>query len=594
MALSGITSPVANKPLLLFDQFVANTAHDPLVRYCHKVDPEFAALIPIANPPVYPAGVIAASYATVDALNSAVADTSFSFAMTVLSNAVQIRLPIGAMINRNGAHILPTANAMWLNLYELGTDGYDAVNVGDYDLTNPSTAQAWPLLSMSWLILDKTGAVSTCANKKMVLNFLTFFYTDGVVDKIAASLSTSSFPLLYVDQLGLIDQLRQELTCLGSRIYTSDTSKSILAVNALVAPAMTLLSSFYTSIDTSVVYTNAHAPERLAVQRVALGEQDMALVNGAALSDEDVAVLAEGHTKLIPGFLAGVVPIFTLPFALTSFYALPATADLGLPPLYPLRLDLELAARLFIGEVSSWLDADLVALNPQLPVWFTHSGADPTLQLIVGATAVDDPLSGAKLLFQHFRHTKLASDPAYAYAFTSSAAVDGPQSNPFLSIIKHVTTSSNVTEGYHANITLIESESRLAIKSAQVGGSVSYKHLESLANPLSEFFFVSPLPEGADPVTAERTVIDSSVASMAQCGTRLTSPPGSEHWSADEMQAHLDTLALPSAQRAWVDGSEAKCWPLSTLLSFAVKTEYSDSVVPGSCAQSLHSLEFIN
>jgi hypothetical protein len=257
-------------------------------------------------------------------------------------------------------------------------------------------------------------------------------------------------------------------------------------------------------------------------------------------------------------------------------------------------LDLELTARLFIGDVSSWLDADLVALNPQLPVWFTQSGADPTLQLIVGATAVEDPLSGAKLLFQHFRHTKLASDPVYAYAFAAPTAMDGPQSNPFLAIIKHVTSSNNATEGHYANITLIESESRLAIKSAQIGGSVSYKPLQSLASPHNEFFFVSPLPEGDDPATAERTIIDSSVASMAQCGTRLTAPPGSEDWSADEMQAHLDTLSLPSTQRAWVDDSEAKCWPLSTLLSFAVKTEYSDSIVPGSCAESLHSLEFIN
>jgi len=118
--------------------------------------------------------------------------------------------------------------------------------------------------------------------------------------------------------------------------------------------------------------------------------------------------------------------------------------------------------------------------------------------------------------------------------------------------------------------------------------------LESLASPLNEFYFVSPLPEGSDPSTAERTVIAPSVDSMSQCGTRLTSPPGSEHWSADEMQAHLDTLSLTDTQRGWVDAAEEKCWPLSTLISFAVKTEYSDSVVPGSCAQSLHSLEFIN
>lgn len=367
----------------------------------------------------------------------------------------------------------------------------------------------------------------------------------------------------------------------------------------------------------------------------------MALVNAAALTDADVAILHEGQMKLIPAFLAGVVPIFTLPSALTHLHSLGADvlSDLGLPELYPLRVDMELAARMFIGEVTSWLDDDLVKLNPQLPVWFTAASAsfasgalsvavDTTMQLVVGATAADDALSGAKLLFQHLSRTELAKTPDHAWAFVAPAETSGPKSNPFLAIIKHASsaastgggalgssmlllpssdasTASTLAAKPMANITLIETEARLTIKSSQIPGSVSYRPLASVADHEVEFVFVEALDTSAAASSAaagadgsgaatSRATISPTVSSMSQCSSRLSSPADMSDWSSDELQTHLDLLSLPDTQRAWVQTNEPGCWPLTTLLSFAVKIEYSDAVKPGSCAMSLHSLEFIN
>ena len=106
------------------------------------------------------------------------------------------------------------------------------------------------------------------------------------------------------------------------------------------------------------------------------------------LTDKDIALMNEGHSRLLPAFLAGVVITFNLPTELKDFIALTTTKDLDLPELYPLRLGLELCTKMFLGDVSSWLDPDLVALNPQLSPWFAASGASTHLQLlIVGASS---------------------------------------------------------------------------------------------------------------------------------------------------------------------------------------------------------------
>ncbi|MDO9332953.1 MAG: hypothetical protein Q7T57_00300 [Dehalococcoidales bacterium] len=101
---------------------------------------------------------------------SALSDLPFSFCMNTLSNARTINLAIGAFVNREGRTIVPNTNSMSLNLFELATNGY-AAGTNSYDLTNPSTAQAWPILTMSYIFVDKSSAITTCASKRQMTEF---------------------------------------------------------------------------------------------------------------------------------------------------------------------------------------------------------------------------------------------------------------------------------------------------------------------------------------------------------------------------------------------------------------------------------------
>jgi len=579
---------VGDQPIKIVLQAGASGTVVAFAQYCGKIDPVFKTMIPAVSPVKMPASLNSVSISGLNGVNSLVADTPFSIGISTQSSSYSMDQPIGALINAKGVPVLPTSTANALNLYELGSSK-DSFILGttEYDLTNPSTPTAWPMLTMSYLFLDKAGAISTCANKRMLLQFLLYFYGNDVVRSIADSLTIMGLPSEFVSALSLLEQLQSDLTCLGAPVFSSNTGRSMLPVNPLLTGAMRMFSSFYSGVDPERVFSVVSSADSMALKRIVLAEQDFALVNAATLTDADLALLVEGHAQLIPGYLASVSPIFTLPTKLTTFAALATTKNLNLPSLYPLKLDMELTARIFIGEVASWLDDGMVLLNPQLPAWFNASAASPVLQVIVGATAASDPMSAAKLLFQRLRHTATAA--ANPWAFAEPAAATGPQSNPFLPVI-----ARSAEDRTRANFTLINVESRLPTKSLQVGGSVSYRQMTQFPDPLTEFQFVEPLPEGADPATTERTIIESSVETPELCGRRYTEPEGSEEWSSDEVQEHLAFLALPETQRQFMATYEPECWPLTTLLSFAVKTTYASVVDSDACSASLHSLEFIN
>jgi len=582
---------LTNTPIVVMLLSTSAAIQLAFTTYCGKIDPEFKALIPARSTPTFPASLNSLSYDAIDLLNSAVSDVPYSIGMTSLSNAATISLPVGSMVNSKGEAVQPSYNGIVLTLYELATDGFPT-GVVTLDLTNPSTAQAWPIVFMSYLFVDRTGALTTCSNKKLMLQFLLFFYSSPVVSAIGQSLRMAPFPGVLVSTLRLAERLETELTCLEQPMYSSSSKKGIAAINPLAASVVDLFSNFYSSVDLTVRYSQQALDESLAVSRVAMGENALALVNVAALTDDDVSLIAAGNVALLPAYHVGIVPIFNLPLVLTQFAALPSTADLDLPALYPLRIDLELAARIFIGDVISWLDPELVEHNPQLPVWSAAAGAseaDMRMRLVVGATSPQDAISGAKLLFQQLRRSDTAA--ANPWAFRIPAVRAGPSSNPFLAIIAR----QKLEPLSRANITLVDVESRLEFKTAMTPGAVSYRPMRARADQTVDFQFVNHNHHAGLVNVSQLALVDSGADSLETCGTRFIEPEGYEDWDTEATAAHLAMLRLPATQRGWIDATNpgTQCWPLSTLLSFAVKTSYSSLATPEACTQGLHALEFI-
>jgi phosphate transport system substrate-binding protein len=137
-----------DRPITLMLVGVSST-HSTFTTYCRKIDPIFKATIAAGPSPVYPIN-LQKTFVDIDLMNSAVSDTPYSLAMTTLTNAASISLPIAGHINAEGKTIFPTANSMSLNLFELATNGFTPVGGTSYDLSNPGTAQAWPMMIMTY------------------------------------------------------------------------------------------------------------------------------------------------------------------------------------------------------------------------------------------------------------------------------------------------------------------------------------------------------------------------------------------------------------------------------------------------------------
>jgi phosphate transport system substrate-binding protein len=141
MALGG--SAAAGKLIRVMFMTTSSATVLAFTRYCGKIDPLFKSLIPAKGLPTYPSTLYSFNYTDLDQMNSGVSDNLFSFAVTALSNAAEVNLPVGAFLNAQGnTPVLPSSSSMALTLFELATNGYPA-GLSEFDLTNPSTAQAW-------------------------------------------------------------------------------------------------------------------------------------------------------------------------------------------------------------------------------------------------------------------------------------------------------------------------------------------------------------------------------------------------------------------------------------------------------------------
>jgi hypothetical protein len=449
------------------------------------------------------------------------------------------------------------------------------------------------------------------------------FYSSPVVASLARSLYLVSLPGVFVSQLNIISRLHNEITCLSNVLVASNLATGYLNVNALASTLIALYANFYINVDTQRVYSIATLPESLAIERLVVGEVDYALINTAQLAPADIKLLNSAAVAVVPAFLAGVVPIFNLPTPIQTLYANPALIlTLGLPPLYPLYLTLEVMTVLFLGQIGSWLDPQLVALNPQLPAYFTASGASDNLTLIVGSTSPLSSLRATRLLWQTMAASQTAALDSSAYAFPLGGWTTIDETgltttvNPFTAVLAR----------YPTTVQMIDFEARLTLKMSAVSGSVSYRLLGTgeattsttgLTDATVEWQLKQVNSLGVSEIVQPTTgaLRQCSVGHLSLPGVRSVLPVTSLANSApidsidsSAVSAKIALLSLISTQSRWVmPASPAPaCWPISTMLSFVVPLSYtaaatvaadaagSSSLTSGTCAAGVHALEFIH
>ena len=336
------------------------------------------------------------------------------------------------------------------------------------------------------------------------------------------------------------------------------------------------------------------------------------LIRPTLLQQSDVDLLREVNVELVPGFVSGLVLTFNLPVEVKSLSTDTGRVKrLGLPALLPLTLDLETLTAIFIGQLTDWLDLRMLALNPQLLPWFTVANCSTQLQIVVGATSPKDANTLSRLLFSLMAKSQMAQEPQYSYAFPLASGLDAVTAiyNQFFDTVPFTAIA-----GRAPNTTvLVDVESRLPIKSRSIPGSISYRPLGTttatgahdssvefqlkIINSEGQAEIVQPTTASLRKCVQKHVLLDDSlVTTSSKTNSELLSGV-----DAELIQQNIESLMDWSTQQNFVQelAPHPGCYPISTLLSWAVPLQYiststSASSVAATCDIGRHAIEFVN
>ena len=545
----------------------ANDASVAASRLCSKVDPVWAAEIGVSSLPRFPSAtnLVNISLAAGSAgIASYTLDNPGSIGMS--SPVATMKLPRAQMINRAGKTVSPTPATVSQAFLELAADGILPGGLG-FDLSDAQSAYAWPANVAFWVIVDRQGMRSTCANKAAVMQFILWLYSSDVVAQLASDAQIAMPPTLYLENSGLLDRMRSVIQCAGQPVSKPDSSAASFVGSSFVSSQLRFLTTMYMAVDSFYTYKFTPMDDALALQRVAQGEVDFAIIDPAAVTDQQfdqflqpVAALSGGGSNttevglvqgglILPSYLVGVVPTFNLPSALKSLYAQRSPTNLlSLPDLYPLRVDMELLALIFLGSVSSWVDPRMVALNPQLKSWFDAVPNAPTrLSTVICCQDPDDAQVAGTILTR-----ALVQTAAFQSALGSAASDLTARS------IWPAVAALTASSPYPSNQSFVDRETTVAVKLIMSPGSVGYRLINAGAtNPQIEFQLLRRRAgdeETLDPTPAsmQSCVAQEALADPGRFGAKISNPK----------------------HRVWVTDEEG-CWPLTAGASLALASSYS-------------------
>jgi len=538
-------------PIAIVQLNFSNDASLGASRLCTKVDPGWASTYGISSWPPIP-GVVQITLAQGSAgIGSYVLDHPWSIGFS--SPVAALEVPKARLINQAQKIVAPGPETASQAFLELAPNGILPGGNG-FDLSNPQSAFAWPTNIAAWVFIDALKVRSTCTTKAAALKFLLWFYTSSVAHQLAENAFIAVPPQQYLDQSGLLATLRKEILCDGgTSLVEQDSASAQIRGNPMMRSTLTFLTEIYAQVDSTYTYGFAPMADSLALDRISTGEIDFAMVSTDALQDEQIdlflAPIVDPITGesidggiLLPAFLVGVVPTFSLPVNVTTLWGKRTVSNsLGaLPSLYPLTIDLETLALIFTGEITGWLDQRMLDLNPQLEPWFRLSFADRRLYAVICCSNLADPLVSTTTLMPYLLKTQAFKDALGASIVSTLTA--------------QTMWSTLNTAAPVATRSMVDRESTVYAKLLMQPGSVSYKQMASPTFTQTTDFQLMVKPSAA----AAAYTVKPTPASMSACMALRVQQPSFLR----------DYLSNPK-QRDWTN-TDTGCYPLMRLASLAV------------------------
>ena len=494
-----------------------------------------------------------------------IASTPNSVSYMYQSQAEAFGLAYATLVNSHGVAQAATLAAVQAGSSEKLLD-YQAVPAPYIDLSNAGNGLAYPLLGAAYLLLPKLYTRVICSLRLATLNFVQYTLSSPAA---AASLSAHFTPIvdgLSQQYINISGQLSSGGVCDGTFVLKLN-SEGVVAGAPLASPLFSYLLSFYQQVSSALLYSFAPAPSAETLSLLSSynelqynGTTDVAVVSpadwstGSSNATLDSSVASLLGLTLLPAYLAGVVPIFSLPAAVVDTASQPAYANLT--ALYPLVIDVDTLAGIFLGQIRSWTDVAIAARNPSLASRFQATRANTTITAVICCSSAADPLAATNSLSASFSQLS----PRWQTAYPS-----GNQPVDWTTLLARTlygnqSTSASLLKTASLTVAVNERQVPLLVQSA--AGSVGYAAISGAQVDDTNSFRVL-LPKYAHIRVATQNAAMGSPQGMAAC-------IAADSLSLQQSVLDLTAPSLPS-----------RCWPLTQLLSLALPSAYTDSSVYG-------------
>jgi hypothetical protein len=200
-----------------------------------------------------------------------------------------------------------------------------------------------PITGYSYFLLPATYTRSTCTSRKESIKFIKWFYNSVVVAKLAEQQGMSVLPAIIKESIDVENFLDRMVTCDGDSLAVADAQKARLAGTSILGVLANLYADFFDALDETYVYSYVTESSNQAMTQLLMHEVDASVIAPDVVKSSTDANLIQqaidsGEVFILPAYIAGVVPIVTMPTVIVDLYSVEDNL-LWLPSkLFPLQV----------------------------------------------------------------------------------------------------------------------------------------------------------------------------------------------------------------------------------------------------------------
>jgi len=269
---------------------------------------------------------------------------------------------IANMINRAGQVVSAGTSSVIFTVHELSTQP-TALPIHFPSLTDCTTTSCWPIVITSWLLIDTSASPRGCEVREEMVNFWLFYFSaTTAAAAVLVNYNIVQTPPVILSALSVTSTLNW-VSCNGQPVVpVTPTTVFNLLSPVRLAPLVDPLIDFHAAQFTSAVdFETEPVADAITAMTTGWATNQLTFFYPTEIEEQSVeanVTIAVDYDNFL------VVPTFLT--SLVWKYNPQISPSVTLNSSVELVLEWEILVAIFTGNLTSWKDPRMVALNPVL------------------------------------------------------------------------------------------------------------------------------------------------------------------------------------------------------------------------------------